>query len=75
MDINMPRMADFEGCQELKKCHPNNDFSIVFLTGQNNMESIIHGFEPGDRDYFTEPYDPVSLLARVGTHVALELAQ
>ncbi len=57
MDINMPRMGGFEGCQELKKCHPNNDISIVFLTGQNNMESIIHGFEPGDRDYLTKPFN------------------
>ncbi len=74
MDINMPRMAGFEGCQELKNVI-RITISIVFLTGQNNMESVIHGFEPGDRDYFTAPYDPVSLLARVGTHVALELAQ
>lgn len=75
MEINMPRMDGFEACLELKKRHPDIDIPIVFLTGQNSMESIVHGFELGARDYLTKPFNPAELLARVRPHVQLELAQ
>ena len=75
MDVNMPRMGGFEACRELKKRHPDIDIPIVFLTGQNSMESIVHGFELGARYYLTKPFNPDELLARVRTHVQMELAQ
>ena len=75
MDVNMPRMDGFEACRELRKRHAGIDIPIVFLTGQNSMEAIVHGFELGARDYLTKPFNPDELLARVRTHVQLELAQ
>jgi len=57
MDVNMPRMDGFEACRELKKRHPDFDIPIVFLTGQNSMESIVHGFVLGARDYLTKPFN------------------
>lgn len=75
MDVNMPVMDGFDACRELKLRHPDIDIPVVFLTGQNSMEAIVHGFNLGARDYLTKPFNPEELLARVRTHVQLELAQ
>lgn len=71
LDVVMPQMDGFEVCQRLKNDPATANTPVIFLTVQNDIESVAKGFEIGSVDYITKPFHSVELLARVKTHLAL----
>ena len=73
LDIMMPVMDGFETCTRLKKYNQTKDIPIVFLTARGNADDIVAGFEQGAVDYITKPFNSHELLARVKTHITLQM--
>jgi DNA-binding response OmpR family regulator len=73
LDIMMPGIDGFEVCNRLKNNPATKGASVIFITGKNDTESIVKGFDAGAVDYITKPFNKFELLARVKTH--LELTQ
>jgi len=73
LDVRMPDIDGFEICTQLRSNPKTKDVPIIFLTGEDEAESIIKGFDAGAIDYVTKPFYGTELLARVRTH--LELSQ
>lgn len=73
LDIVMPDMSGFEVCEKMRSNPETRDIPVIFLTGNNDEESLLKGFEVGGQDYVTKPFKSAELLARVRTHVALKL--
>jgi len=73
MDVEMPDMSGFEVCKKLRTNPETKDIPLIFLTGKDDDESLLKGFEVGGQDYLTKPFKPAELLARVRTHTALKL--
>lgn len=73
MDIMMPDITGYELTRALKKDRKYLDIPIVFLTSQNDTESIIEGFKAGAVDYIVKPFNEHELKARVKTHLELKL--
>jgi diguanylate cyclase (GGDEF)-like protein len=71
LDVRMPEMNGFEVCENLRANPKTKDIPIIFLTGEDEAESIIKGFEAGAIDYVTKPFYGTELLARVRTHLEL----
>ncbi|CAK0752288.1 two-component system, HptB-dependent secretion and biofilm response regulator [Gammaproteobacteria bacterium] len=71
LDVLMPGMDGFEVCQRIKEVPIWRDIPIIFLTalGENNDEA--YGLSLGAVDYITKPVVPVTLQARVNTHMEL----
>jgi hypothetical protein len=46
---------------------PSRPFSSAVHTAKTEQENIVKGFEIGSQDYFTKPFNPQKLLARVQT--------
>jgi|WetSurMetagenome_2_1015567.scaffolds.fasta_scaffold00014_53 two-component system, sensor histidine kinase and response regulator len=73
LDIMMPGMDGFETCEILKKNPSSKDIPIIFLTGRDNTEDIVKGFQVGGVDYITKPFRKEELFMRVKTHIQLKL--
>jgi two-component system, sensor histidine kinase and response regulator len=71
LDIKMPGMDGFEVCKKLKSDPGLKEIPVIFISGLNDLESIIAAFENGGVDYVTKPFNAKELLARVETHVKL----
>lgn len=76
LDIMMPGMNGFEVCKEIRLLTGiNNDVPVIFLSADNDRESILKGFELGAQDYLTKPFDVRELLARVRTQLELKFGK
>lgn len=71
LDIEMPEMNGFEVCSFLKQEAETKDIPIIFLTGRDDKQDTVRGFELGAADYITKPYDPAELKVRVNTQLEL----
>lgn len=74
LDVVMPEPNGFEVCKILKEDVETSDIPIIFLTGKDQSEDIVKGFEAGAVDYITKPFRKAELLARVKTHLELKRA-
>ncbi len=73
LDIMMPEMDGFEVCHKLKSNEETRDIPVIFLTAKTDIESITKAFKVGGVDYVTKPFNKAELLARVKTHLDLQL--
>ncbi len=75
LDIMMPEMDGYEVCRRLKEAPETRDIPVIFLTAKNQETDETKGFELGAVDYITKPISPPVLMARVHTHLALQMAR
>jgi CheY-like chemotaxis protein len=73
LDISMPGWDGYETCQRIKQQKPLYQVPILFLSGLNNAEDKIRAFKAGGVDYVQKPFQEEELLARVRTHIELNL--
>jgi DNA-binding NarL/FixJ family response regulator len=69
LDAVMPGMNGFETCRALK-AGAAADIPVIFMTGLEETEHIVHGLDAGGVDYLTKPIAPGELLARMRVHLA-----
>ena len=73
LDVQMPGIDGFETCKQIKHnpvlCH----IPIIFLTARSDMDSTLKGFALGAVDYISKPFREPELLARVKTHLQLQI--
>lgn len=62
LDILMPDISGLEVCQNIRK---RKSIPVIFLSCQQESETIISGLEFGGDDYLTKPFDPNELVARI----------
>ncbi|MGB8453321.1 MAG: diguanylate cyclase [Anaerocolumna sp.] len=69
LDIIMNGIDGYETCRILKESNETKDIPIIFITGNNDSESVLKGFEVGAADYVSKPFIPEELKARVKVHM------
>lgn len=63
LDIRLPKMDGLEFCRKLRE--DGNAVPILFLSGRQDIDDKIAGFDAGGDDYLTKPFDTRELLSRV----------
>ncbi len=71
LDIMMPGMDGLEVCRRLKAASGTIGIPVIFVTAKGEMDDESRGFEAGAVDYITKPVNPLLVIARVKTHLAL----
>ena len=71
LDVMMPAMNGMEVCKRLKDQPETRGIPVIFLTALNEIEDEAACFEAGGVDFISKPMNPVTLLARVKTHLQL----
>jgi diguanylate cyclase (GGDEF)-like protein len=64
-DWMMPEMNGVDLCRALRRFEPGRRMYILILTGREDEEQIIEGFQAGADDYVSKPFNPRILMARV----------
>ena len=64
VDIMMPGMDGFELVEQMRQYR---EFPVIMLTAKSQSKDKLRGFSLGIDDYFTKPFDPDELMARVKT--------
>jgi two-component system, sensor histidine kinase and response regulator len=72
LDINMPEMDGYQVCKKVRSQKRFDNIPVIFLSADNDRESILKGFEMGGQDFVTKPFDSRELIIRVKTHIDLK---
>ena len=72
LDVLMPGLLGWDICINIKSNPKLKDIPVIFLTSKVEIEDEKKGFELGAVDYISKPINPVTLLARVKTHLHLK---
>ncbi len=62
LDILMPGMDGWETCRRIREAC---DVPVIIVSGKNNKNDIVRGFELGIDDFVTKPFECRELIARL----------
>lgn len=66
LDVMMPGIDGFETCGQIRGLDEN--VPVIFMTGLDETEHIVRGFEVGGTDYVTKPVAIPVVIARLQSH-------
>jgi len=69
LDVLMPEIDGIETCRRLKAEATTSDIPVIFITANDETQSLVDGFRAGGVDYITKPFQIDEVLARVATHL------
>jgi diguanylate cyclase (GGDEF)-like protein len=75
LDVDMPGGNGLDLCRRLKQDPQTVNIPVIFLTGSNDIDTKVHGFDLGAVDYVTKPFHPAELRARVRAALRMKRAQ
>lgn len=75
LDLHMPDMDGFAVMDELQKDPETSQIPVVFLTGDNDREVEISGFEKGAQDFIVKPFVADIMMHRVNRILELSRLQ
>ena len=71
LDVNMGEgMSGFEVCKAIREDPYGVSIPIIFLTGMQNEDDLLQGFQEGADDYIRKPFSLPEFNARVNAQVA-----
>ena len=65
-DWMMPEMTGIELCKALRRTKEGRAIYVLLLTGREDEDRVVEGFNAGADEYVVKPFNPKILLARVG---------
>ena len=65
MDLDLPVISGFELVKKLRMMPTGAKLPILFLTGSDEEDDIVRGFEVGANDYLVKPFHARELIARI----------
>lgn len=71
LDIVMPSMDGYDVCKQIKNNPATADIPVIFITAVSEAMDQANAFKLGAVDYITKPFNPLTVKARVNTHVKL----
>ncbi len=74
MDIMISDIGGIGACRRIKAVERLRDIPIIMVTGRTDSEDLQSAFAAGAMDYLIKPLDPVELVARASSALALKRA-
>lgn len=73
LDILMPGMDGFAVCRQLRDDEATAEIPVIFLSALGDLEDKVRGLELGAVDYIAKPFRLEEVIARVKTHLTIDL--
>ncbi|HSF68373.1 MAG TPA: response regulator [Nitrospiraceae bacterium] len=71
MDIMLPGVDGVEACRKITATERLKDIPIIVITVKTDEKDLLAAFAAGAMDYIRKPVNPVELVARVSSALAL----
>ncbi len=71
LDIIMPDMDGFTLLRTLQESFPTRYIPVILISGLSDVQHEEKGLTLGAVDYITKPFSPITIRARVNTHIKL----
>lgn len=71
LDITMPEINGLEYCRSLKMLPETKTIPIIFVTANDDEETIREAFKSGGSDYITKPFKNEIVKTRIATQVRI----
>ncbi len=65
LDVSLPGIDGLELCRRLRGQARTRNVPVIFLTGRDQPDQVVQGFEAGGDDYVVKPFNMQELVARV----------
>lgn len=65
IDLNVPVIGGFELVETMRKMATSAKLPILFLTGSDEEQDIVRGFQVGADDFVSKPFNSGELMARI----------
>lgn len=75
LDINMPEMDGYETLRAVRQNDAWVNIPVIFLTGQNDIQSERESFRLGAKDFIVKPFDNIVMLSRIRSQLELHQYQ
>ena len=56
LDVDMPKMDGYSLCRQLKSLPQTRDVPVIFISGLDDLESRMAGYDAGGDDYIAKPF-------------------
>ena len=56
LDVDMPKMDGYSQCRQLKSLPETRDVPVIFISGLDDLESRMAGYDAGCDDYIAKPF-------------------
>lgn len=73
LDVGLPGLDGYELCRYIKANPMTAQVPVVFLSGHDNPEDILAGYNAGGQDYIVKPFDVVGLHHKIENLQRIEL--
>lgn len=73
LDIMMPDVDGYEVCKQIKANPSTAKIPVIFLTALNESSDETKGFRAGGADFITKPFNADVVMARIRTHLDLQV--
>ena len=72
LDVNMPGLSGFDVCKLIKANPKHADLPIIFVTANNDIDSIVKAFDIGAIDFIAKPFINKEVVTRVKTQIQIK---
>lgn len=73
LDVGLPGIDGYDLCRRIKANPETAMVPVVFLSGHDNPEDILAGYDAGGQDYIVKPFDIVGLHHKIENLQRIEL--
>ena len=71
LDIQMPGINGYDTLKKIREYEEYRSIPVIFLTGQNDIQSERLGFRLGAKDFIRKPFDHVVMSSRIRSQMEL----
>jgi len=75
LDLGMPGVNGFDVLQAQRKKHGAEVLPIVMVSAEEQVRSVVQGFELGANDWIRKPFEKTEFVARVRAHLRMRDAR
>jgi DNA-binding response OmpR family regulator len=65
LDVGLPGMDGYDLCRNIKGVPEIMGIPVVFISGHDDLEAVMAGYDAGGEDYIVKPFDIAGLLRKI----------
>lgn len=65
LDVGLPGMDGYELCRAIKSMPETRSIPVVFISGHDDLDAVMAGYDAGGEDYIVKPFEIASLSRKI----------